>query len=88
MRTTIDIDDPILRELKRLARNDKKSLGRVISDLLADALGRRDEGAAGTVEFRWITRPLGSRVDYADGGALRDAMEERPARAVRERRRR
>ncbi|KAB2867691.1 MAG: antitoxin, partial [Burkholderiaceae bacterium] len=38
MRTTIDIDDPILKDLKRLQRREGKSLGRLVSDLLAQAL--------------------------------------------------
>ncbi len=88
MRTTVDIDDPILRELKRVARQERKSLGRVLSDLLADALGRRKNDAPRAVKLRWIARPLGSQIDYADGGALLDAMEGRPARSVREKRRR
>jgi hypothetical protein len=88
MRTTIDIDDPILRELKALARREGKSLGRTLSDLLADVLGRRRNDATPAVRFHWIARPLGSRVDYADGGALRDAMDQRTAYAVRDKRRR
>jgi hypothetical protein len=35
MRTTVDIDDPILEEVKRLRTVEGKSLGRLISDLLA-----------------------------------------------------
>ena len=38
MRTTLDIDDPIVRELKRLREKEGKSLGRLASDLLARAL--------------------------------------------------
>ena len=33
MRTTIDIDDPIFKELKRLQRREGKSLGRLVSDM-------------------------------------------------------
>ena len=40
MRTTIDIDYPILKELKRLARRERKSLGRLVSDLLARSTGK------------------------------------------------
>ena len=38
MRTTLDIDDPVLRELKQLQTKEGKSLGRLVSDLLARAL--------------------------------------------------
>ena len=37
-RTTIDIDAPILRDLKRRQKQEGKSLGRLVSDLLAQAL--------------------------------------------------
>lgn len=37
MRTTIDIDAPILGELKALQAREGKSMGRLVSDLLARA---------------------------------------------------
>ncbi|MEZ4268630.1 MAG: CopG family transcriptional regulator [Myxococcota bacterium] len=40
MRTTVDIDDPILRAVKSLAAQRGESMGRVVSDLLARALVR------------------------------------------------
>ena len=50
MRTTLDIDDPILRDLKRLQQREGKFLGRLVSDLLgqslaAQRLGRPAPGA-------------------------------------------
>jgi hypothetical protein len=41
MRTTLDIDDPILREVKAIHEKEGRSMGAVVSELLADALGRR-----------------------------------------------
>ena len=38
MRTTIDIADPVLRELKRRQAQEGKSLGELVSELLAQAL--------------------------------------------------
>ena len=37
-RTTVDIDTPILKELKRLGRKEGVTLGALISRLLAQAL--------------------------------------------------
>jgi hypothetical protein len=37
-RATVDIDDPLLKDLKKIKKK-RKSLGRLISDLLAQALG-------------------------------------------------
>lgn len=38
MRTTVDIDDPILRAVKSLAAQRQVSVGTVISELLAQAI--------------------------------------------------
>jgi hypothetical protein len=38
MRTVVDIDDPLLKNLKKIKKK-RKSLGRLISNLLAKALG-------------------------------------------------
>jgi hypothetical protein len=80
MRTTVDIDEPILADLKRLQRREGKSLGRLVSDLLAQALAD-DRGAskAASRKFNWVTRPMGSRFDLADTQVLYDAMD-RPKR--------
>jgi hypothetical protein len=39
MRTTLDIDDDVLRATKELARREKKTVGKVISELARRALG-------------------------------------------------
>lgn len=75
MRTTVDIDDPILKDLKRLQKRQKKPLGRLVSDLLAQALGQTSSGKPAA--FRWISGPMGARVDLADREAILAAMDER-----------
>lgn len=74
-RTTIDIDAPILRDLKRLQKRERKSLGRLVSDLLAQALGPRATLPSLDHQFSWISRPMGARVDLADKDAVRAALE-------------
>lgn len=76
MRTTIDIDDPILKEVKRLQRREGKSLGRLVSDLLARALVETRTAPHQAPPFRWIAKPMGARVDLGDKHALLDAMDE------------
>jgi hypothetical protein len=77
MRTTIDIDDPILKDLKRLQRREGKSLGRLVSDLLAVALALQQRSSLPAPPvFKWIARPMHARVDLADKHALLDAMDE------------
>jgi hypothetical protein len=75
MRTTIDIDDPILKDLKRLQRREGKSLGRLVSDLLARSLATERAGAAVAPTLKWVSRPMRARVDLADRDAVLDAMD-------------
>lgn len=87
MRTTIDIDAPVLKELKRLQEREGKSLGRLVSDLLAAALKRRAEKREAPPEFRWTSHPMGALVDLADREAIFAVMEPRPPRRPGKRRR-
>ena len=65
MRTTLDIDDPILREVKAIHEREGRSIGAVVSELLAEALVRRRPSRARPA-FRWTARPMKSLVDLAD----------------------
>ena len=77
MRTTIDIDDPVLKDLKRLQQREGKSLGRLVSDLLAQALAEPPRAAARKPTFNWVSKAMRARVDLADRDALLDAMDDR-----------
>ena len=46
MRTTIDIDDHLLDAVRELARSQRRSAGRVVSDLLRQALLGERGGAS------------------------------------------
>ena len=74
-RTTVDIDAPILRDLKRLQKRERKSLGRLVSDLLAQALGPGGARAPDRHAFNWISRPMGARVDLRDKEAVRAVLD-------------
>ena len=78
MRTTLDIDKPIIDELKRLGKRRKKTLGRIVSELLATSLKRESEKNAGDSEkaFHWNARPMGALVDIEDKDALHRALDE------------
>lgn len=75
MRTTLDIDEPILRELKTLAKRERKSLGRLASDLLALALrsGKHEVDVKHAIDS-WISKPMGAKVNLADSEALYSAI--------------
>jgi hypothetical protein len=76
MRTTIDIDDPILKELKALQRKAGQSLGRLVSDLLAQALRSHKANAKRPPAPEWISKPMHARVDLSDKDAVYEAMEQ------------
>jgi len=76
MRTTVNIDDPILKDLRKIQQKEGKSLGRLISDLLAQALGARKSATAPSRPPQWISKAMGARIDLADHKALSAAMEQ------------
>jgi hypothetical protein len=69
-RTTVDIEAPILRELKRQAAREGKSLGRVISELLAPMLAKRPATRREPPRLGWRSAPMGARVDLGDKDEL------------------
>ncbi len=70
-RTTIDIDAAVLRDLNERKRREGKTLGRLVSELLAAALHARPPGAQA---LEWTSRPMGARVDLDDKEAVRRAL--------------
>jgi len=74
-RTTLDIDASVLRELKRRQKKEGKTLGRLVSELLANALERQD---AQTYEsLGWHTQAMNATVDLEDKEALNAALDGR-----------
>ena len=73
-RTTIDIEAPILKEIKSLQRREGLSMGKIVSRLLAEALARRDE-QEGAPELKWISRRMNPLVDLADKEAVYAALD-------------
>jgi plasmid stability protein len=74
-RTTIDLDPTVLRELKRRARREGKSLGRVASEVLSAALDAAEREPEPPAPLAWSVRPMGARVDLEDAEAVRRALE-------------
>ncbi len=74
MRTTVDIDDPILREVKAIHQKEGRSMGAVVSELLADALAHR-RARRERPAFRWTSRPMKALVDLADKDAVYAALD-------------
>ncbi len=64
-RTTIDIDDPILKEIKAIQKREGRSMGKIVTQLLAEALVKQKTSAK-TPSLKWISRPMRSHVDLTD----------------------
>lgn len=76
-RTTIDIEDPILRDLKALQKREGKSLGKLISELLAEVLNQRQRTErAESPRFRWNEAPMDALVNLEDKDAVWRALDE------------
>ena len=74
-RTTIDLDAPVLCDLKRLQKGEGKPLGRLVSELLAQALRSRRSSDSKDVEFTWTTRPMHALIDLTDKDAVQAALD-------------
>jgi hypothetical protein len=72
MRTTLDIDDDVLRAARELARREKKTAGRVISDLARLALSASPAGVAKEAKILHGFRPFPKR-----GGIVTNELVDR-----------
>ena len=79
MRTTVDLDDHVLREAKLVARENGVTLTAFIEDALRERLARRRSVERGKRE--WVSLPifkgegLQPGVDLDDSRALLDIMD-------------
>jgi hypothetical protein len=72
-RTTIDIDAPVLHELKERQRREGKTLGALASELLARALAEEETPSRSVT---WHTQDMGDPVvDLDDKDALWAALD-------------
>jgi hypothetical protein len=75
MRTTLDLDPAVVRELKRRERETGKSISELASELLTLALHKDPLRRPSTHRFAWRSARMGARVDLDDKQAVRQALE-------------
>jgi len=81
-RTTLDIDQTVLDELKRRSRRERKTAGQLASELLAQALESHEQKPR--QPLRWIARDLGQpKIDLEDKDALDALLNEDDYRRYR-----
>lgn len=76
MRTTVSIDDDILRVAKRRAADEGRTLGDLISESLRERLARRP--ATGRMRYSVVTAGEGGPlpgVDITSNASVRDLMD-------------
>ena len=77
-RTTVDIEAPLLKEIKRLQREEGLPMGKLICRLLADALASRRRATPDKKKLRWTTRDMRPLVDLADKEAVYAVFDRDP----------
>lgn len=71
-RTTLELDDGVLRELKRRQRQSGQSIGQLASELLAAAMR---EPTPARQPIRWRSASMGSKIDIDYKEGLRRAID-------------
>ena len=78
MRTTIDLDPTVVKELKRRSKGAGKSMGQVASELLASSLREQTGRPRNPDALTWIAKDLGRPlVDLEDKEAVRAVLDVR-----------
>src|SRR5260370_20074177 len=78
MRTTIDLDATVVKELKRRSKIAGKSMGQLASELLATSLRERAGRPRNPDGLEWIAKDLGRPlVDLEDKEAVRALVDAR-----------
>ena len=75
MRTTLDLDSSVLHQLKEYQRRGNKSLGQLVSELLAKALA--DVSATSEpAPLAWTVQSMQARVDLEDRDAVQRLVDQ------------
>ncbi|RDI73241.1 hypothetical protein Gocc_3036 [Gaiella occulta] len=71
-RTTLDIDATVMRELRRRQAAEGKTIGALVSELLAVALAASQ---APPPPFAWTTKAMSASVDLDDKDAVHALLD-------------
>lgn len=72
---TLNLDPQVLESLRRLQVREKKPMGRLASELLAEAIARHGASDRARQLFRWHSGDLEARVDLADKEAIYEKLD-------------
>ena len=77
MRTTLDIEDPVLKQVRAIQKKEGGTLGALVSRLLAQALGQQPR-RPGRTALTWTARPMRALLDLSDKEAVYAALDDAP----------
>jgi hypothetical protein len=75
MRTTLDIEDPVLKQVRAIQKKEGGTLGALVSRLLAQALGQKPRRPLRTTLI-WTARPMRALLDLSDKEAVYAALDD------------
>lgn len=70
MRTTLDLDSPVLEALKKRGKREKKSLGQIASELLSIALEQPSHPPQKKRPPTWYSKSMKAKINLEDKDAL------------------
>jgi hypothetical protein len=71
----IHLEPTVLRQLEQIQQEEGKPLERIVSELLTEALSRR-QGTHQAAQLDWISKPMGARFDLSDKERLYTALDQ------------
>jgi hypothetical protein len=77
VRTTLDLDQPVLDGLKALQKRENRSLSQLASQLLAEGLARYGKKEISSPIFQWKSQPMEALIDLTDKETLYRVLDER-----------
>jgi hypothetical protein len=83
MRTTVDIADPVLKELREVQEREGSTLGALVSRLLSLGLAEYRRQPSPPATLAWTARPMRALVDLADKEAVYALLDDGRAPAKR-----
>jgi hypothetical protein len=75
MRTTVDIEDPVLKELRAIQKREGSTLGALISRLLAQAIAQQRRRSP-PKPLAWTARPMKALLDLSDKEAVYAVLDD------------
>ena len=76
MRTTLDLEAPILKELKAFSKSHSLSLGKSATQLLMKALVMHKAEKKALPKFKWYSQPMGAKIDISDKETLYKILDQ------------